>query len=195
MLDAAACGLPVVANDTMTASERLDGNGVRYRLNDQADLARVLLGLHNGRSAERWASVARGEWQNNLAGNPSRGAASGIMKRRCVPIGPGHRNMPRRIQLPSKRNHTSPSMTDKSIEMPAGRREPFRQRASLVAGISGYVALFQWMYESYLYPNWVYFGFQYNAPPTIFLVLAWILSVTPSLWMPMELKRPSQLTY
>src|SRR5260370_9294775 len=28
MLDAAACGLPVVANDTMTAKERLDGNGV-----------------------------------------------------------------------------------------------------------------------------------------------------------------------
>jgi glycosyltransferase involved in cell wall biosynthesis len=45
MLDAAACGLPVVANDTMTARERLDGNGVRYRLNDQADLARALLDL------------------------------------------------------------------------------------------------------------------------------------------------------
>jgi glycosyltransferase involved in cell wall biosynthesis len=50
MLDAAACGLPVVANDTMTAKERLDGNGVRYRLNDQGDLARALLGL---RSAEK----------------------------------------------------------------------------------------------------------------------------------------------
>ena len=50
MLDAAACGLPVVGNDTITAKERLDGNGVRYRLNDQEDLARALLGL---RSAER----------------------------------------------------------------------------------------------------------------------------------------------
>src|SRR5229473_7216535 len=73
MLDAAACGLPVVANDTMTARERLDGNGVRYRLNDQGDLARALLGLRDAqkrramgergarRMAEQfsWKSIAR----------------------------------------------------------------------------------------------------------------------------------------
>jgi glycosyltransferase involved in cell wall biosynthesis len=73
MLDAAACGLPVVANDTMTARERLDGNGVRYRLNDQGDLARALLGLRDAqkrramgergarRMAEQfsWESIAR----------------------------------------------------------------------------------------------------------------------------------------
>lgn len=47
MLDAAACGLPVVANDTMTAKERLDGNGVMYHLNDQADLTRALLDLRD----------------------------------------------------------------------------------------------------------------------------------------------------
>jgi glycosyltransferase involved in cell wall biosynthesis len=45
MLDAAASGLPVVGNDTMTARERLDGNGMTYRLNDQTDLVRALLGL------------------------------------------------------------------------------------------------------------------------------------------------------
>jgi glycosyltransferase involved in cell wall biosynthesis len=73
MLDAAACGLPVVANDTMTAKERLDGNGVRYRLNDQGDLARALLDLRGAdkrramgqrgamRMAEQfsWESIAR----------------------------------------------------------------------------------------------------------------------------------------
>jgi glycosyltransferase involved in cell wall biosynthesis len=73
MLDAAACGLPVVANDTMTARERLDGSGVRYRLNDQGDLTRALLALRDGekrkamgergarRMAEQfsWESVAR----------------------------------------------------------------------------------------------------------------------------------------
>ena len=47
MLDAAACGLPIVANDTMTAKERLDGNGVMYRLNDQTDLERALCGLRD----------------------------------------------------------------------------------------------------------------------------------------------------
>ena len=73
MLDAAACGLPVVANDTMTAKERLEGNGVTYRLNDQADLVRTLLSLRRGetrrtmgeRGARKmaedfsWESIAR----------------------------------------------------------------------------------------------------------------------------------------
>ena len=42
MLDAAACGLPVVVNDTLRATERIDGNGLQYRLNDLKDLIRVL---------------------------------------------------------------------------------------------------------------------------------------------------------
>ena len=52
MLDAAACGLPIVANDTMSAPERLDGNGLAYRLGDWRDLARVLLVLRD-RDARR----------------------------------------------------------------------------------------------------------------------------------------------
>jgi len=47
MLDAAACGLPIVANDTMTAKERVEGNGLFYRLNDEDDLIRVLLQLED----------------------------------------------------------------------------------------------------------------------------------------------------
>jgi len=47
MLDAAACGLPIVANHTMTAKERLDGNGLAYCLNDLEDLVRVLLELRD----------------------------------------------------------------------------------------------------------------------------------------------------
>jgi glycosyltransferase involved in cell wall biosynthesis len=42
MLDAAACGLPIVVNNTLRATERIDGNGVTYVLNDQASLERVL---------------------------------------------------------------------------------------------------------------------------------------------------------
>ncbi|MGH9714424.1 MAG: glycosyltransferase family 4 protein [Candidatus Acidiferrales bacterium] len=47
MLDAAACGLPIVANHTMTASERLNGNGKKYQLNHREDLVRVLFGLRD----------------------------------------------------------------------------------------------------------------------------------------------------
>lgn len=45
MLDAAACGLPIVVNDTLRAIERIDGNGLTYRLEDSNDLVRALLAL------------------------------------------------------------------------------------------------------------------------------------------------------
>jgi glycosyltransferase involved in cell wall biosynthesis len=46
MLDAAACGLPIVANHTMAANERLAGNGRKYLQNDVEDLVRVLFELN-----------------------------------------------------------------------------------------------------------------------------------------------------
>jgi glycosyltransferase involved in cell wall biosynthesis len=42
MLDAAACGLPIVVNHTLQAIERIDGNGLTYRLGDPKSLADVL---------------------------------------------------------------------------------------------------------------------------------------------------------
>ena len=45
MLDAAACGLPVVVNDTLRATERIDGNGLTYELNDRSSLETVLARL------------------------------------------------------------------------------------------------------------------------------------------------------
>ena len=73
MLDAAACGLPIVVNDTLLAKERIEGNGITYRLNDAQDLADKLELLcrpefarelgHVGavRMAESfsWSSIAR----------------------------------------------------------------------------------------------------------------------------------------
>jgi hypothetical protein len=51
------------------------------------------------------------------------------------------------------------------------------------------------MYVRYLYPEFDYFGFDYNAVATRYLVVAWFLAVLPSFWMPIALKRPSQLIY
>jgi len=42
MLDAAACGIPIVANDTVDALQRFDGTETSYRLNDLDDLIRSL---------------------------------------------------------------------------------------------------------------------------------------------------------
>jgi glycosyltransferase involved in cell wall biosynthesis len=55
MLDAAACGLPIVVNHTMSAPERIEGNGLTYRLNDMEDLTRALTALR-----ERSARLALG---------------------------------------------------------------------------------------------------------------------------------------
>ena len=57
MLDAAACGLPVVANDTMTAPERLEGNGATYKLNDLGDLIRALLEFRDRRTRESFGAL------------------------------------------------------------------------------------------------------------------------------------------
>lgn len=87
MLDAAACGLPVVANDSMSVPERIDGNGMLYRLNDRADLVRVLLGLQDPQIRQgmgafgaqkmardfSWESVAKRrlqDYQNALRRDP-----------------------------------------------------------------------------------------------------------------------------
>jgi glycosyltransferase involved in cell wall biosynthesis len=73
MLDAAACGLPIIVNDTLLAKERIDGNGITYRLNDSADLAEKIrllsdpayghrlgdAGAHRMAGLFSWNSVAR----------------------------------------------------------------------------------------------------------------------------------------
>jgi glycosyltransferase involved in cell wall biosynthesis len=45
MIDCAASGTPIVVNDTIAAVERVEGNGLRYRLGGIADLKRALLEL------------------------------------------------------------------------------------------------------------------------------------------------------
>jgi glycosyltransferase involved in cell wall biosynthesis len=44
-LDAAACGLPIVISDRVTARERVEGNGMTYREGDARNLAQVVRSL------------------------------------------------------------------------------------------------------------------------------------------------------
>jgi glycosyltransferase involved in cell wall biosynthesis len=74
MLDAAACGIPIIVNDTLLATERIDGNGITYRLNDVADLAEKIRSLFDSTYREQlgatgarrivqlfsWDSIAKG---------------------------------------------------------------------------------------------------------------------------------------
>jgi glycosyltransferase involved in cell wall biosynthesis len=56
MLDAAACGLPIVVNDTIVATERVEGNGLRYKLNDLEDLAQTVLRFRDPAVRQRLGS-------------------------------------------------------------------------------------------------------------------------------------------
>jgi glycosyltransferase involved in cell wall biosynthesis len=67
MLDAAACGLPIIANHTMSARERLEGNGLAYKLNDLEDLVRVLLELRNPQSRERMGSLGASKMMRDFS--------------------------------------------------------------------------------------------------------------------------------
>lgn len=54
------------------------------------------------------------------------------------------------------------------------------------------------LHVSYLYlvaPNFGYLGFFYNSPPLGNIVLAWVSAIVPSLWVPVEIKRPSEVIY
>ena len=90
MLDCAACGLPIVVNDTLQAVERVDGNGATYKLHDAEDLARVLASLLAAPARERlgghgakkmaelysWDTIARSrlrDYEAALARNRPRG--------------------------------------------------------------------------------------------------------------------------
>ena len=65
MIDCAASGTPIVVNDTIAAVERVEGNGLTYRLGDCEDLKRALLELRTAesRTALGQAGAAKMEGQ------------------------------------------------------------------------------------------------------------------------------------
>ena len=69
------------------------------------------------------------------------------------------------------------------------------RRGCLMAAITLYVALYNWLYVTWLAPHFSYSGITYNEPSAGILGLAWLLALLPSLWMPVELVRVSQVPF
>ncbi len=61
-------------------------------------------------------------------------------------------------------------------------------------GAVAYVALFNWAYATAMSP-WRYIGYTYNPPPPAFVIFSWLVAILPALWMPISLRRPSQVGY
>jgi len=64
-----------------------------------------------------------------------------------------------------------------------------------VLGVLVLTLAFQWIYAAWLNPVWGYLGFAYNTPPLGYFILACLVCILPSLWIPLALTRPSQLIY
>jgi hypothetical protein len=68
-------------------------------------------------------------------------------------------------------------------------------RLIMLAGVVVFLITFQWIYSTLVAENWSYMSFTYVTPSFGFFVVTWVASLAPALWMPIELKRPSQLLY
>lgn len=67
MIDCAASGTPIIVNDTIAAVERVEGNGLRYRLGDIADLKRALLELFDPNLREKLGRAGAEKMEQNYS--------------------------------------------------------------------------------------------------------------------------------
>lgn len=67
MIDAAACGLPIVISDRVQAKERVEGNGLTYVENDADDLANTILKLKDANLRKELGSFGVKKIQENFS--------------------------------------------------------------------------------------------------------------------------------
>lgn len=67
MLDAAACGLPLIVSADIGENERVAGNGCVYRENDAADLGRAIVSLVSAEERASLAAVGRKKMREHFS--------------------------------------------------------------------------------------------------------------------------------
>jgi len=73
-------------------------------------------------------------------------------------------------------------------------RKILRSRTVMVLICTLYVVVFVLVYKLVIVPIWGYEGFRYRAALP-HAAAGWVLAALPSLWMPIQLRRPSQVVY
>lgn len=73
--------------------------------------------------------------------------------------------------------------------------EKLLPRFLVILGAIVYLALLNWIYITNISPTYDYFSYTYTPPPLQYSILSWTLAIIPSFWMPLRLKRPSQVVY
>ena len=69
------------------------------------------------------------------------------------------------------------------------------RRACLVASACTYVATLNWTYATLVAPRYVDWGLSLDHPPMWHFIFCCVISVIPSLWLPVGLTRPSQILF
>jgi len=58
-----------------------------------------------------------------------------------------------------------------------------------------YLLILHFSYRYKICPEFVYMGYVYSNPPVYIIMIAWLTGLTPLLWMPVNITRPSQIIY
>ena len=67
MLDAAACGLPLIVSDGIVYRDHVDGNGLVYKMNDLSDLVRTLLELQSAEYRHRLGMASSAKMKSHFS--------------------------------------------------------------------------------------------------------------------------------
>ncbi len=68
-------------------------------------------------------------------------------------------------------------------------------RVLLFAFLALYIQLYSWLYIKWLAPTFSYMGMTYHEPRSTLFALAWVFSLLPAIWLPLTLRRPSQIPF
>lgn len=70
---------------------------------------------------------------------------------------------------------------------------PTKSRVQLIAGAALFAAVFHVAFARYLTTTWEYYGFAYRNRGLNAALMAYVLALIPSLWMPTRSQRPSMI--
>ena len=87
----------------------------------------------------------------------------------------------------------APLRRPRSLLVPGYRQ--LQDRLVFISLVAVYYGIFIWSYGALLEPWQAFWGFGRSELGVEYWILSWLMVLLPALWMPLELRRPSQLIF
>jgi hypothetical protein len=87
----------------------------------------------------------------------------------------------------------APLRRSRSLSVPGYRK--LQDRLVFISLVAVYYGIFIWSYGALLEPWQAFWGFGRSELGVEYWILSWLMVLLPALWMPLELRRPSQLIF